>query len=58
MVTLTHPDASWRYVPALFSAKVFEMKFAEAHAGDLGNPGTLIMGAGPWELDSLDPTRG
>jgi peptide/nickel transport system substrate-binding protein len=34
------------------------MKFFEAHKSTFGNPGTLIMGTGPWELDSFDPTSG
>jgi peptide/nickel transport system substrate-binding protein len=34
------------------------MSFAEAHKSTLGQPGTLIMGSGPWEIDSLDPTKG
>ena len=34
------------------------MKFFEAHKSTFGNPGTLIMGTGPWELDSFDPTTG
>jgi peptide/nickel transport system substrate-binding protein len=57
VVTLAHPDASWQYTPAQ-SAGIFEMKFAESHKGTFGNPGTLIMGTGPWRVDSFDPTRG
>jgi peptide/nickel transport system substrate-binding protein len=55
-VTLVHPDASWQFVPAQENAYIFEMKFAEAHKGSFGNPGVLIMGTGPWEVSSLDPT--
>jgi peptide/nickel transport system substrate-binding protein len=58
VVTLTHPDATWPYSPASETTVVFEMKFAEAHKGTLGKPGVLIMGSGPWEIDSLDPTKG
>ncbi|HEX6523868.1 MAG TPA: ABC transporter substrate-binding protein [Streptosporangiaceae bacterium] len=57
VVTLTHPDASWQYTPAQF-AGIFEAKFAQAHKGTLGNPGTLIIGTGPWRVDSFDPTTG
>ena len=57
-VTLTHPDASWQYTPAEISSEIFEMKFAEAHKGTFGDPGVLLMGTGPWEVDSLDPTTG
>ena len=34
------------------------MKFFEAHKAAFGNAGTLMMGTGPWELDSFDPTTG
>jgi peptide/nickel transport system substrate-binding protein len=37
---------------------VFEKKFYEQHQGTFGNPGVLVMGTGPWEVDSLDPTSG
>jgi peptide/nickel transport system substrate-binding protein len=56
VVTLAHPDASWRYSPAY--ADIFERKFAEDHPGTFGKPGVLVMGSGPWEVDSLDPTSG
>jgi peptide/nickel transport system substrate-binding protein len=58
VVTLTHPDASWRYTPALEFSDIFEMKFAEEHKSTFGKPGTLVMGSGPWKVDSLDPTKG
>jgi peptide/nickel transport system substrate-binding protein len=57
VVTLTQPNAAWRYVPADLPG-VFEMKFFEAHKATFGNAGTLIMGTGPWEVDSFDPTKG
>jgi peptide/nickel transport system substrate-binding protein len=58
VVTLTHPDPSWQYTPAENWSEIFEMKFAETHKGSFGKPGVLVMGTGPWEPDSLDPTRG
>jgi peptide/nickel transport system substrate-binding protein len=58
VVTLSHPDASWQDVPATPFAPIFEKAFALAHKGTMGNPGVLIEGTGPWEIDSLDPTRG
>jgi peptide/nickel transport system substrate-binding protein len=58
VVTLSHADASWQYTPALQQADVFEAKFAQAHQGSFGAPGTLVMGSGPWEINSLDPTKG
>ncbi len=56
-VNLVHPDASWQDTPA-FTGEVFEKKFFEAHSRTFGQPGTLIMGTGPWEVDKLDPTTG
>jgi peptide/nickel transport system substrate-binding protein len=58
VVTLAQPDASWQYTPTEEDADIFEMKFAEAHKSDFGAPGVLVMGTGPWEIDSLDPARG
>jgi peptide/nickel transport system substrate-binding protein len=56
-VTLKHPDASWPPVTA-FAAMIFEKTFQDAHKTSLGKPGTLIIGTGPWVIDSLDPTSG
>jgi peptide/nickel transport system substrate-binding protein len=57
VVTLSHPDPNWKYTPAGWG-EVFEAKFYEAHKRTFGQPGTLVMGTGPWEVTSLDPTRG
>jgi peptide/nickel transport system substrate-binding protein len=58
VVTLTHPDASWQYVPAEQTAVIFEKKFAQAHKTTFGQGGVLVMGSGPWKLDSFDPATG
>ena len=58
VVRLSRPDASWQWVPASYNAEIFEAKFAEDHKGTFGKPGTLVMGTGPWIVDSLDPTTG
>ena len=55
-VTLSRPDASWPYDPPALG--VFEKKFYEEHKAKFGSPGTLIVGSGPWEFDSLDTTTG
>jgi peptide/nickel transport system substrate-binding protein len=57
-ITLARPDASWQFVPAEQNAYVFEMTFAQAHPGGFGKPGVLLMGTGPWQVTSLDPTKG
>jgi peptide/nickel transport system substrate-binding protein len=57
-VTLRHVDASWKWQVAGYAAPVFEKAFLEAHKGTFGQPGTLIMGTGPWIPVSFDPTSG
>jgi peptide/nickel transport system substrate-binding protein len=57
-VTLTQPDASWQYVPAEDTSYIFEQRFQQAHQTTFGQPGTLVMGSGPWQPESLDPTKG
>jgi peptide/nickel transport system substrate-binding protein len=58
VVTLPGPDPAWKYTPALTFTGIFEAKFAEEHKSTFGQPSTLIMGSGPWEVGSLDPTTG
>ena len=58
VVTLPAPDPAWAYTPGLAGLGIFEAKFAQDHRTTFGQPGTLIMGSGPWEIDSLDPTTG
>jgi peptide/nickel transport system substrate-binding protein len=57
-VTLTQPEASWQYVPAELNSYIFEAAFQQAHRATYGQPGTLVMGSGPWVIDSFDPTKG
>ena len=58
-VTLKHPDASWQYsLNAGYVSGIFEKKFQDAHKTTMGEPGTLVMGTGPWEVDSFTPTTG
>jgi len=58
VVTLKHRDAGWKFVPAQYPTMIFEKKFQDEHKQTFGQPGTLIMGTGPWRVVSLDPTRG
>jgi peptide/nickel transport system substrate-binding protein len=56
VVTLRHPDASFlNHVPG---SVVFEKKFQQTHGANMGKPGVLEMGTGPWEFDSFDPNTG
>jgi peptide/nickel transport system substrate-binding protein len=57
-VTLKQPDASWQYTPAMFYSVIFQKDFFEQHEETFGEPGTLVMGTGPWRFDSLNPTSG
>jgi peptide/nickel transport system substrate-binding protein len=57
-VILKHPDASFAYAPAQYAAQIFEDKFRKAEGSNFGKPGVLVMGTGPWKIDSLDPTSG
>lgn len=57
VVTLTQPDAAWPYEPTQIPG-VFEKKFYEAHQASFGKAGTLLMGTGPWKVDSFDETKG
>lgn len=58
VVTLKEPNASWKFIPGLEVAAIFSKKFFEESNGKYGQPGTLIMGTGPWVFDSLNPTSG
>jgi peptide/nickel transport system substrate-binding protein len=59
VVTLKHTDATWRLAaPVGFGGGIFEKAFQQAHGADMGKPGVLIMGTGPWRPVSLDPTSG
>jgi peptide/nickel transport system substrate-binding protein len=57
VITLKQPDAGWKYSLS-YEGVIFEKAFALAHQGTMGNPGVLIEATGPWEIKSLDPTRG
>lgn len=57
VVRLKAPDASWPWDPAA-SPGIFEKRFQQAHKATFGNPGTLVIGTGPWKYDSLDPSSG
>jgi ABC-type transport system substrate-binding protein len=57
VVTLVQPNAAWPFEPAQVPG-VFEKRFYQAHQSRFGSAGTLVMGTGPWEVDSFDPTTG
>jgi peptide/nickel transport system substrate-binding protein len=55
-VTLTKPDAAWAVVPAGDALGIFEKKFFEEHKSTFGQPGTNVMGTGPWVFTSFNGT--
>jgi peptide/nickel transport system substrate-binding protein len=57
-VTLKTPDSNWPTQASMFSSQIIQKKFYEEHEKDFGNPGTLVMGTGPYEIVKLDPTSG
>ncbi len=57
-VTLTQPDAAWAVVPAGDNLGIFEKKFFEAHKSTFGQPGTGVMGTGPWVITNFNGTTG
>jgi peptide/nickel transport system substrate-binding protein len=58
VVVLKHPDPDWAWDTTNDQTAVFEKAFQHAHKTTYGQPGTLVMGTGPWIPTSLDPTTG
>ena len=56
--TLKRPDVSFQFNIATSLVPIFEKKFQDEHGASMGQPGTGIMGTGPYKFDSLDPTKG
>jgi peptide/nickel transport system substrate-binding protein len=56
-VTLGNSYAPWS-AETTSQFPIFEKKFADEHKATMGRPGVLIMGTGPWQIDSFDPTTG
>lgn len=57
-VTLTAPDAAWAVIPTGAQLGIFEEKFYEQHKATFGQPGTGVVGTGPWQITKFDPTSG
>jgi len=55
-VRLSQPDASWAVVPAGDPLGIFEKKFYDEHKSTFGQPGTGVMGTGPWAFTSYNGT--
>jgi peptide/nickel transport system substrate-binding protein len=57
VVTLKNPYAPWS-AETTGQFPIFEKKFQQEHPTTMGQPSVLIMGTGPWKIDSFDPTTG
>ncbi|WP_157984116.1 ABC transporter substrate-binding protein [Nesterenkonia muleiensis] len=57
-VHLSEPDAGWQFVPAGNTVGIFERAFYEENEESFGQPGTGVVGTGPWQLDNFNPTTG
>lgn len=57
-ITLSAPDAAWAVIPTGSQLGIFEEKFYKQHQATFGQPGTGVIGTGPWEITKFDPTSG
>jgi peptide/nickel transport system substrate-binding protein len=58
LVTMKATDAAFRTVPSQYFAGIEERSWLIANDKNLGEPGTLMMGTGPWIPSNLNPTSG
>ncbi|HEX6519857.1 MAG TPA: ABC transporter substrate-binding protein [Streptosporangiaceae bacterium] len=56
VVKLARPNAAFE-AGLTYVSPIFEKKFQQEHPNTMGQPGVLIMGTGPFKIDSFDPTR-
>ena len=54
-IKLKKPDATFEYTPAIHTRYVVQKKFASKHWKDLGTPGVLTMGTGPYRITKFVP---
>ena len=52
-ITLSKPDVLAQYPAAITG--IVSKKFWEANAQEIGTPGTLTMGTGPWQFTDFNP---
>lgn len=57
-IAFTAPNAAWAVIPTGAQLGIFEEKFYEQHKGTFGQPGTGVVGTGPWQISKFDPTSG
>lgn len=56
-IRLKTADSNFQYTPALPQGWIIEKSFLEAHTADLGRPGVLLMGTGPYKPTNLTPDQ-
>jgi peptide/nickel transport system substrate-binding protein len=54
-IKLKSPDATFQYIPAFFTALVVKKQFWQDHAKNIGSPGVLTMGTGPYRIVEYAP---
>lgn len=54
-VHLSAPDAAWQYAFATTAGHIISKAYYEEHAEDFGNPGTGVVGTGPYVLKDWTP---
>ncbi|MFF5233708.1 ABC transporter substrate-binding protein [Dactylosporangium sp. NPDC000521] len=57
-IKFSEPNAAWASAPTRASMGIFGQSHFEAHKATFGNPGTAVVGTGPWKVDSFSPTAG
>src|ERR1700730_8295329 len=56
--TFSAPFPAWNSTLSGAAVGIFEKKFFDEHTSTFGQPGTGVVGTGPWKLDSLNATTG
>lgn len=56
-IRLKKPDAFFKFQPAAPAGWITSKSFLEAHYSDMGTPGALIMGTGPYKVTGFRPDQ-
>lgn len=56
--TFSEPFPAWNSTLSGAALGIFQKKFFDEHKSTFGQPGTGVVGTGPWQVDSLDATSG
>lgn len=58
LVTMKKADATWKTIPSQYFMGISERTWLIANDKTLGDPGTLMMGTGPYIPSNFNPTSG